>query len=103
MKPKTISGVDHCVKCVNAVRKDDRFCSRCGIEINWEDAHCDGMCPLCDYPLSHVKLGDIDDPTHAYFCDECPFVGIEYYNQGNIDDLHKHLSKYDDTNAKQRR
>lgn len=40
-------------------------------------------CPLCTYPLEHKQHND----THAYVCDQCPFVGFEYWNAQDIENL----------------
>jgi hypothetical protein len=56
-------------------------------------------CPLCTRgELEHKEartsliegfnfFQDGDRPTHAYICDECPFIGFEYHNPNDIEAL----------------
>ena len=54
-------------------------------------------CPMCDHVLSWNSVPKIykeDEPvTHIYICPECPFVGLEYYNDKNIEDLKVYLNR----------
>jgi hypothetical protein len=45
------------------------------------------LCPLCTCPLEHREHND----THAYVCDECPFVGLEYSNGNDYKNLEEIL------------
>ncbi len=47
-------------------------------------------CPICG---SEEVIEVEQDGTHIYVCDPCPFVGIEYYDNSNIDALTKYLNR----------
>ncbi len=49
------------------------------------------LCPLCDCKLQHETIGEFD--THAYICPECSFVGFEYLNINNVNDIINRLKK----------
>lgn len=46
-------------------------------------------CPLCNEELEHIEFGK----THIYRCEPCPFIGFEYIEPTNIDDLVNYLKK----------
>ena len=54
-------------------------------------------CPLCAHPLTWKPTNPTwqrnEDVTHIYVCPECPFIGLEYYEQRNIDDLIRYLDR----------
>lgn len=45
-------------------------------------------CPLCSDNLSYKQNKD----THIWSCDSCPFVGFEFYNDKNTDELKEYLN-----------
>jgi rubrerythrin len=49
-----------------------------------EKIYADAQCPLCNAgKLEHRA----HNGTYAYVCEECPFVGFEYYSEKNYTDL----------------
>ena len=52
---------------------------------------------MCDTELGWHPVPEIykedEHVTHIYTCPECPFIGIEYLNNKNIDDLRDYLNK----------
>lgn len=50
-------------------------------------------CPLCNSELEYrrkkARGSYIQTDTHAWFCNECPFIGFEYCNDNNYKDLKK--------------
>lgn len=51
------------------------------------------ICPLClhgklDHRIRKHNLANRND-THVYVCPECPFIGFEFIDRGNISDLYK--------------
>lgn len=47
-------------------------------------------CPLClSGDLNHEQVGE----THIYICDECPFVGLEFVLNEDVDNLSKRLKQ----------
>jgi DNA-directed RNA polymerase subunit M/transcription elongation factor TFIIS len=57
------------------------------------------LCPLCGEELSWVPTNKHytcnEDTTHIYTCPACPFLGIEYYNNKNVEDLKTYLTTTD--------
>jgi hypothetical protein len=45
------------------------------------------ICPLCGATCPHKIVGK----THTWSCSQCPFVGLEYYDNMNTYDLHCEL------------
>ena len=45
------------------------------------------FCPLCSSKIRHKKFKS----THMWICKECPFVGFEFYEYKNLQDLYKKL------------
>lgn len=39
------------------------------------------ICPMCGSTMDYKKWF----ATHIWVCPDCPFAGIEYYNDGNTD------------------
>lgn len=47
------------------------------------------VCPMCEEGhLKHKKTGVKEKATHVYTCLNCPFVGFEYINKKDIDNLY---------------
>lgn len=49
-------------------------------------------CPLCDAKAIHRSIKResypmIQKETHAYFCEDCPFIGLEYIDDEDIENL----------------
>jgi ssDNA-binding Zn-finger/Zn-ribbon topoisomerase 1 len=45
-------------------------------------------CPLCHVELEYKKINN----THVYVCEECPFVGFEFYFDEDMENLKAYLS-----------
>jgi len=53
--------------------------------INEPNTESSFKCPFCHVLTTYrIYAG-----THVWTCDECPFVGFEYYNQNDINNLLK--------------
>lgn len=55
-------------------------------------------CPLCTCKIVCKNLSSkeyciIYKNTYIYICPECPFVGLEYYGDRNIEALTKYLNR----------
>ncbi len=51
-------------------------------------------CPLCEIELEYIfikKRKYLDHDTHIWKCDECPFIGFEYWHNNNLQDLIKSI------------
>jgi ribosomal protein L37AE/L43A len=46
-------------------------------------------CPLCGCEIAYTS----ERTTHIWSCPDCPFVGFEYYQEGNAEDLTIYLNK----------
>ena len=46
------------------------------------------VCPLCDANCQYEQGGK----THIWICEECPFVGFEYYDIENTLNLSERLN-----------
>jgi hypothetical protein len=46
-------------------------------------------CPMCGEIMEYKKQGD----THIYICEACPFLGLEYFNLPNANDLLEYLNR----------
>ena len=49
-------------------------------------------CPLCNSKLKYKKIENNTKNTHIYICPNCPFIGLEFYEYKNLEDLKKHLN-----------
>lgn len=49
-------------------------------------------CPLCSETLIRTDIQYIfKHTTHIYKCPDCPFVGLEYYTENDLEDLVRNL------------
>lgn len=48
-------------------------------------------CPLCEGEC--VGCEEINNRTYIYVCEQCPFIGLEYYNDRNSADLLEYLAR----------
>ncbi len=44
-------------------------------------------CPMCGAQLEHREKGE----SHIYTCEDCPFVGFEFFGMANARDLLDYL------------
>ena len=51
------------------------------------------LCPMCSTALTWNPVHTADNVTHIYVCPECPFIGLEYFTDKNIEDLKTYLNK----------
>lgn len=47
-------------------------------------------CPMCqEEKMKHIEYNG----THIYICEHCPFIGFEYVEQKDIDNLKEYLER----------
>ena len=50
------------------------------------------ICPMCSYPTLEQPLQwEQHNNTHIYVCPICPFIGFEFIDITNVDDLKDYL------------
>jgi len=53
-------------------------------------------CPLCKAKVVHIERYNNNGTKHFFWsCPDCPFVGLEYYNDKDIDALREALNSDD--------
>lgn len=45
-------------------------------------------CPLCENLIQYQR---VNLETHAWICEECPFVGFEYYSPDDSNNMYDKL------------
>ncbi len=78
-----------CGKVFRGTPSKEDTCPDCLKEIIQKSKAVSMCCPMCDTVLDY----ELFQGTHIYTCPECPFVALEYFNDGNIQDLAKYLNR----------
>lgn len=49
------------------------------------------VCPMCDSDEMDCK--EINNRTYIYTCPACPFIGMEYYDKWDMENLKEYLER----------
>lgn len=92
-KTKKIDAEDLIVDIESELKNQDESVAKCNEliqeivdKLNQEYAT---KCPLCGEELNYIEYKG----THIYICESCPFIGFEYVEQQDIDNLKEYLER----------
>ena len=94
MKAKKIDAEDLIVDIEDELKKQDESVAKCNelIQEIVDRLNQDNkmVCPMCEvgYMIHEEYKG-----THIYYCEHCPFVGFEYVDHKDLENLTKWLEE----------